>query len=477
MKYCHNFLTSFALLTLAFFAAANVGAQGVKPPVPREDRLLNGMKVLVWNEPTAEKITIKLRIHSGAAFDPKGKTGVMAMLSDSLFATEQSRSFFTEDVEGSLEVISNYDFIQINVTGKASEVLPILEVISNAVINTQITKENVVALREARLTKLAKIESDPMYLADMAVARQLFGDFPYGASHHGTSKTLANIDFADLLFAKERFLTSDNATLAIIGPVRPEYAFRVTRQLFGGWNKSDKRVPATFRQPDAPSAKIQVLPGDSGDTFEFRIAARGVSRNDKDYFAAQIQNRRLNDYFASSGKTGSGAIKSRLDSYLLPGVVILQGRLPVGEAAKLVGGAGLIPGSQSPDQTVLPDAEIAKAEFLNEFTTKTRTAAGYAELLLDTDTYKLSAIDVQIKQIQAVTADSLQQIHQKLWNFDFSTPRDNSSPPNATVKGNPAARLIFTNDNDLKSRVQIYNLSFDPIKPVTQTTPKSPVKP
>jgi len=108
---------------------------------------------------------------------------------------------------------------------------------------------------------------------------------------------------------------------------------------------------------------------------------------------------------------------------------------------------------------------------------KTRNAVSYAELLLDADTYKLPAVDVQIKQIQAIDAQSLQQIYQKLWNFDFSAPRDSSSLPNTTSKGNPAARLISTNDSELKSRIQIYNLSFDPIKPVTQTTPNPPVKP
>ena len=56
---------------------------------------------------------------------------------------------------------------------------------------------------------------------------------------------------ADLMLARERFLNSNNATLAIIGGVTKTRAMRALRQILGPWRKSEQIVPTTFRQPTA----------------------------------------------------------------------------------------------------------------------------------------------------------------------------------------------------------------------------------
>jgi len=78
---------------------------------PKQEKLLNGLKVLMWSDPKADKVRVTLRIHSGSAFDPQGKEGVMKMLSDDLFPNEATREFFVEDLGGSLDVQTTYDYI------------------------------------------------------------------------------------------------------------------------------------------------------------------------------------------------------------------------------------------------------------------------------------------------------------------------------------------------------------------------------
>jgi predicted Zn-dependent peptidase len=57
------------------------------------------------------------------------------------------------------------------------------------------------------------------------------------------------------MLAHERFLNSNNATLAIVGSVTKARAFRTVRQLLGPWRKSENIVPTTFRQPKPPDAR------------------------------------------------------------------------------------------------------------------------------------------------------------------------------------------------------------------------------
>ncbi|MDQ6787877.1 MAG: hypothetical protein M3033_13805, partial [Acidobacteriota bacterium] len=76
-----NCFKNFTILSLfLFLSAAFSYAQTTKLAVPQQEKLLNRMNLLVWNAPEAEKVTVKLRVHSGSAFDPKDKEGTMAML-------------------------------------------------------------------------------------------------------------------------------------------------------------------------------------------------------------------------------------------------------------------------------------------------------------------------------------------------------------------------------------------------------------
>jgi zinc protease len=191
---------------------------------PYQERLLNGLKVLVWNDPNDSKVMLKLRIHSGSAFDSRDKMGTMALLSDILFPDPQTRAYFEEDLEGKLEITSNYDYIQITAYGKADEFINILDTLRTGVVVTPINQENFVKVRDARLAKIKEETANPAIVADWVVARQLLGDYPYGRPMNGTPESLAKIDRFDMVTAKDKFLDADNATLSISGKIDPKYA-------------------------------------------------------------------------------------------------------------------------------------------------------------------------------------------------------------------------------------------------------------
>ena len=99
--------------TSAIFSVIFALATGALPVViaqsgpPKQEKLLNGLKVLMWNDAKADSVSVRVRVHSGSAFDPQGKEGVMQLLADSLFPNEAAREFFEEDLGGSLEVVTS----------------------------------------------------------------------------------------------------------------------------------------------------------------------------------------------------------------------------------------------------------------------------------------------------------------------------------------------------------------------------------
>jgi len=392
------YFVKYTLLTLVLFTTIQASiAQTVKSSAPRQEKLLNGLKLLMWSEPSAEKVTVKLRVHSGAAFDTLNKEGTMAMLADALFPNESAREFFREDLGGSLDVTSNYDYIQINATGNAAQILTILETLANAITKPQIDKEITDRVRAARLERIKELEKNPAYVADRAVAKRLFGNYPYGRSADGTAESLAKTDFADLLLAKQRFLTADNATLAVSGSVKPDYVFKAVRQLFGGWEKADKRVPATFAQPDAPvevTAKVAV----NNLEKEFaRFAFKGVARNDKDYFPSiiltRIWNSRLN-------KFPNGFVRN--EPHLLRGMIV-WGVSFDDEKTKTENSQ-----IKNPKEVTAEEFTKAKNDLLSEINQK-----NMIDWWLDVDTFKLTSVKDEMQRITGLTIEEVNQFAAK----------------------------------------------------------------
>src|SRR5438034_2725383 len=253
---------------------------------PQTERLLNGLRVLIWSRPGNPDLLIKLRVHSGGAFDLAGKSGEMALLGDILFPDPTTREYFTEEMRGRLAVATDYDSVTITMQGRANEFERIVEILRNALVATQLTPEIVTKVRDGRIRVVKETSISPAVLADRVIASRLFGDFPYGRPYSGSAESLARVDRADLMLARERFLNPNNSTLIIIGGIQPSRAMRTLRQLLGVWRKSEQVIPATFRQPEAPDTRTLIINAPADQSGEIRVATRGLARSDRDYAAA-----------------------------------------------------------------------------------------------------------------------------------------------------------------------------------------------
>jgi zinc protease len=386
------------LLAIAAFCFA---ASAQKLPEPRQEKLLNGLKLLMWPDPKADKVWVKIRVHSGSAFDPQGKEGVMKLLADSFFPNESTRDFFTQDLGGRLEIVSNYDYIQVDASSKPDEFLTMLETLATAVSNPTIDKETTAKLRTALLARVTALEADPAYVADQAVAKRLFGTFPYGRPQLGTTASVQRIDFADLLDAKQRFLTADNATVAISGNFDRALAFRGVRRFFGSWLKADKTIPSTFRQPDEPEVTVMSLPAPKPGGAAARFAIRGAARNDKDLAASLVFTTILQTRLRS--RANEAKVMNQYQT--LPGSVMIT--IP----ASLTGPRDFILKSVA-DPITTAEFQAGKSAAQTEWSLRDPV-----ELWHDADTYKIANVDADARMIDSVTLSDVNNYAQKARNL------------------------------------------------------------
>ncbi len=424
-----NYLRSVIICTLCFIFAVNTAAaQDKKFPTPREETLLNGLKILILPQPNSGKVSVKLRIHSGSAFDPQDKEGTMALLSDIIFPNEAIKTYFEEDLEGSLEVLSTYDYIQINATAKTAEFLAVMETLAPAVISPQIDKETLAKIKPNRLAIIKEKENYASYIAERTVAERLYGEFPYGRPQIGTPESIAVIDFADLIFAKQKFLTADNATIIISGDVDANYAYKAVRRLLGGWQKSLNKVPANFRLPFQPDTTPLTVNIDESNTDVKMFAFDSVARNDKDYFAATVLEKILNNrskitLFEDLAHSNQ---KVTNNVYFLRGYFVISKDV---DAEKLSSRDSSMV-NIIPDPKADPNQKEAKtgynlretANLFRKPVTKDEFNAAKAKVLaelkeknpadfwLDVNTYKLGSISGELEKASKVTVNDVQKV-------------------------------------------------------------------
>jgi len=442
---------SICLLLIAL-VSARISAQS--PPEPVREQLLNGLTILLWERSDAN-VLLKLRVHSGAAFDLAGKGGTMALLGDALFPDPATREYVAEQLGGRLEVSTSYDAIEVTISGKSSEFERMVEFLRGGLVSTQLTPENVAKLREARIKQLSDKQTASSE-ANQAIAARLFGAFPYGHPIGGTLESIARIERADLLLARERFLNADNATLVVSGGIDKARVMRTLRQLLGSWQKGDRMVPATFRPPNRADSRVLLLDRPSVATAEIRLAVRGLAQSDRDAFAASILARILRDRWQTSLPDLS-SIFVQLEAHSLPGSFVLGASTPIASAAKAISSAQEVMRSLAGTGPTAGEVERARADLLTEMTSQTTKPEMIAELWLEADAYKLPGLNTQLNSVRSLSVGDIQRVAGKLFT--------NASL--ALVAVGDSARLKSSLGENVELRTDKANLktAADPVLP------------
>lgn len=411
----HRFLRKIvppALIIGGFWlsASAQISTQ------PQRFQLLNGLRVLLISRPGDQDVLLKLRIHSGAAFDLASKGGTMALLGDLLFPDPATREYFTDEMQGRLNVVTDYDSLTITMKGRAQAFEQIAEILRTALVTTQLTPENVAKAREGRIKVIRDTSISPAMLADRTIASRLFGDFPYGRPYGGTVESVERIERADLMLARERFLNPNNATLVIIGGIERPRANRTLRQLLGAWRKSEQIVPATFRQPSVPDQRTLLLNVANDQSAEVRVALRGFARNDPDEQAANllalIALSRWQQLLPDLAKSPTFV---RHETFTLPGIFVMGAGIDNLLADKALVTAQETIKSFATQPITDAELEAARGQAIANLSKQLGTPEGIADAWLDVETYAVKSGSEQMIALASISANDLKRAANRLF--------------------------------------------------------------
>jgi len=377
-------LTVLLLMTLMAGSIPVIGQQVQKP---FETRLLNGLKLVVFKT-SEEIVTVRLRIHAGSSFDMAGKEGTFKLLTEILFPTEELRAFIQEDFGTELRLITNYDFIEIQTGAKKERMISLLETLAARLSNPEITAETTDAAK-----KLLRSSNSPSLQdrLNQETASYHLGAYPQGRPVNGTDESIARIDFADIVQARSRFLSPDNATLVISGDVDEGLMSRAARRLLGPWTRADQKPRWAFAAPQKAelTGNVVAREGIAAGVHEFRLAVRNFSRTDAKYSSYQILLPIL-----------KARLESRFDTSTLEDRGHrVQGALILGGTSRMSSAGDFLSNNLFQDVT-----EFEFSEAKRTVAVRNRTLI---ERYLDADTYGFSSLEQESSSLTKVTLEDL----------------------------------------------------------------------
>jgi zinc protease len=254
---------SVALGMTAFAQAQSFDAPPLPGPprplsvaVPTEQRLANGLRVVLAERRGVQLITAQLLVLTGGEADPAGKAGLASMTASLLTkgtgrhsATELALA--AESLGGALDSGAGWHQASVGITVTVPKIDAALDLVSEVVQQPAFAQAELDRLRTQALDDLKVAYSSPGTLASLASQRLLFGAGAYGHSAGGTPVSLKRIVRSDLVAMHAASFRPGNAVLVLAGDLDAETALGLANRHFGSWKAaSDAPAPAA-PQPNA----------------------------------------------------------------------------------------------------------------------------------------------------------------------------------------------------------------------------------
>ena len=309
--------TALAAIALAVMVSAQVRPDRSKPPalgaaptltLPaiQKQTLTNGLPVWIVEQHEVPLVQVNLVVMAGANDDPAGKFGVSSLTSAMLDEGAGTRNALdiadAVDVLGAnLSTTSSFDASAVRLNVPVTQLAEALPIMADVALRPTFPQSELDRLRQERLTALIQARDDPASLVAPAFARAVFGNtHRYGTAAVGTTNTLKGFTVADLRAYHAARYQPGNATLIVVGDVRPATVLQQLEKHFAAWTGKGAvaRTPIAVA-PQLTERQVVVVDVPGAAQSQIRIGWVGVSRATPDYFNLQVLNTILGGSFTS----------------------------------------------------------------------------------------------------------------------------------------------------------------------------------
>jgi len=275
----------------------------VLPAVVTRD-LPNGLRLMIVEQHELPLADFVLVVKNGGETDEPGKLGTATLATTLLKEGTTSRSSLQiADQEAFLGVEifagSGWDATTVQLHTATGQLDSALALFADVILRPAFPAAELERLRKTRLTSLLQIKDRAPEIANRAYAAIVYGSAAYGRPLTGDEPSTNAIQESDVRRFYDTYFRPNNATLLVVGDVRPDDIERRVGALFGGWERRPVPLPNYGQPPAAKGTTVYLVDKPGAAQSSFRIGAVGVARNTEDYFPLTVMNTVLGGSFTS----------------------------------------------------------------------------------------------------------------------------------------------------------------------------------
>lgn len=287
------------LLPAAAFAAG--GPAALPPGVTRgvsvegidEYTLANGLKVLLFPDPTKPTITVNATYLVGSRNENYGETGMAHLLEHLMFKGSPAHPDVPKELTShgaSPNGSTSYDRTNYFETFSATDenLTWALDLEASRMVNSYIAKKDLDSEMTVVRNEFESGENNPQSILMERVMSTAFLWHNYGKSTIGARTDIENVPIARLQAFYRNWYQPDNAVLIVAGAFDPAKALELIQAKFGALPKPARQLQKTYTQDPTQDGERLVTLRRVGDTQEVMTAYHVPSSSDKDSAALDV---------------------------------------------------------------------------------------------------------------------------------------------------------------------------------------------
>lgn len=208
--------------------------------------LPNGLQVVVQSMPALQSAALTLMIPAGSIYDPVGKLGTTALLSEiftrgasDLSARELSSAFDNIGLQRS--VAGGIGYVTVSAATTADRIMDAIPLIAKMMLEPHITEENFAPSRDLVYQALNAMEDEPKQRLGQHLRRCSY-PAPFSNPSEGTVEDLAQITVADVQSYFDARVIPNEAVIGIAGNVDVAEVRKALTDAFGDWKPGTPAV-------------------------------------------------------------------------------------------------------------------------------------------------------------------------------------------------------------------------------------------
>jgi zinc protease len=254
--------------------------------------LVNGLKVLLVENPSLPTVSMTGSVLAGARYDPEAKAGLAIMASRLLDEGTENRTSLEiaeaiESVGGAIETDGSFERIIATASILNKDVDLGLELLSDLLMRPTFPQDYVDKEKERTLAEIVSAQDRPQVVAGWAFNELVYQDHPLHRPSHGYPHTVEGLTRADLQEFHRKYFVPNNVILSIVGDFRVPELLPKIEKAFGGWENSPIEFP-TYPAPVRQTGKRVKFLTMPAQQLNIYLGHLGVNRRNPDYYALQV---------------------------------------------------------------------------------------------------------------------------------------------------------------------------------------------